>query len=308
VSNAQRTEEFWLGKLLSLNSASGQQRFQGKAPHKPLLMLCIIDLAERGLLTELKLRRSADLVFRFRVFGAFVADRWTTRLELRMPFYHLSSQGFWTAFDEHGNRSRGRQACDHVTLDPDFFACLENAEFRLQARVLLIATYFAPDEQIALFSSLDLEHLTPDSNEVQKVLKAARDAAKRKGRCARFAVRVCSEYRFTCALTGYQCLTTDGASIVDAAHIEPWARTQNDEPTNGLALSKSAHWMFDAGLWTITDELRVLVNRNAFTEHGPEPFRLASFAGQPLKFDPAAKLRPDPRFVRAHREWVGRTG
>ncbi|MFN7141761.1 MAG: HNH endonuclease, partial [Limisphaerales bacterium] len=47
-----------------------------------------------------------------------------------------------------------------------------------------------------------------------------------------------TEYRFTCALTGYSCMTTDGSSIVDAAHIEPWSETQNDDITNGLALSK----------------------------------------------------------------------
>lgn len=76
------------------------------------------------------------------------------------------------------------------------------------------------------------------------------EAAKRKGRSARFAVRVVSEYRYTCALTGYRCLTSDGATIVDAAHIEQWAKTQNDDPANGLALSKNAHWMLDEGLWT----------------------------------------------------------
>jgi len=42
--------------------------------------------------------------------------------------------------------------------------------------------------------------------------------AKSKGRNARFAVRVVVEYRYTCALTGYRCVTDDGAAVVDAAH------------------------------------------------------------------------------------------
>jgi predicted restriction endonuclease len=61
------------------------------------------------------------------------------------------------------------------------------------------------------------------------------DATKRKGRSARFAVWVASEYRYTCALTGYRCITGEGSTIADAAQIEPWAEKQNDELTNGLA-------------------------------------------------------------------------
>src|SRR6185369_8884301 len=96
----------------------------------------------------------------------------------------------------------------------------------------------------------------------------------------------------TCALTGYRCLTSDGATIVDAAHIEPWATNQNDDPTNGLALSKNAHWMFDEGLWSADDNLRIIVARGHFTENGPDAITLGGFAGRHLQFDPAAKLRP----------------
>jgi putative restriction endonuclease len=44
--------------------------------------------------------------------------------------------------------------------------------------------------------------------------------------------------------------TADGAAIVDAAHIEPFAETQNGDIENGLALCKNAHWMFDEGPWS----------------------------------------------------------
>lgn len=118
-------------------------------------------------------------------------------------------------------------------------------------------------------------------------------------------VRVCSEYRYTCALTGYRCVAGDGSTIVDAAHIEGWAATQNDEPENGLALSKNAHWMFDAGLWSADADLRVIVNPQRFTEHGPEALRLNSFSGRHLQFDPAATLRPSLERLRRHRPESG---
>ena len=50
------------------------------------------------------------------------------------------------------------------------------------------------------------------------------------------AVRVVVEYRYTCALTGYRCVTDDGAAVVEAAHIKQWARTQNDDLTNGFGV------------------------------------------------------------------------
>jgi putative restriction endonuclease len=118
-------------------------------------------------------------------------------------------------------------------------------------------------------------------------------------------VRVVAEYRYTCALTGYRCITDDGAAVVDAAHIEQWARTQNDDITNGLALSKTAHWMFDEGLWSADNDLRVIVNARRFSENGPEAFRLSSVAGRHLQFDPSAKLRPSVQYLRNHRAHHG---
>jgi hypothetical protein len=36
----------WLAKLTRLNPASGRGQCRGKAPHKPLLLLCLLDMAE----------------------------------------------------------------------------------------------------------------------------------------------------------------------------------------------------------------------------------------------------------------------
>ena len=88
---------------------------------------------------------------------------------------------------------------------------------------------------------------------------------------------------------------------MEAAHIRPFARSRNDQTNNGLALSRNAHWLFDQGLWSVSDEFRILVARERFSESGPEPFLLRSFAGRLLQFAPQATLRPDPDCLRAHR-------
>ncbi len=297
--------KLWLGKLTKLNpnQARPTSACRGYAPHKPLLLLCLLDMAEAGELISRTITRTAGLVLRFRSYGTIVAERWPNKLDFRLPFYHLSSQKFWEPFNADMQRATSPESALVCDMHPEFFDLLGDASFRTKARIVLTAKYFEPTERIALLESLGLHVYESSGPSTGMVLKEAVDAAKRKGRCTRFAVRVVSEYRFTCALTGYCCMTAEGASIVDAAHIEPWAETQNDDVTNGLALSKNAHWMFDEGLWSVDDNLRIIVTTKKFKEHGPEVIRLGSFAGRHLQFDPAAKLRPLIQFFRQHRSF-----
>jgi putative restriction endonuclease len=262
-------------------------------------------MVEAGEFPARAFARSPGLVLRFRSYGSLVADRWPTRLDVRLPFFHLHTQGFWDALDAEMRPAGSPETCTVCEMNAAFFDLLTDASFRLKARMVLVSKYFEPAERVGLFESLGIEAGNVGGTSAERVMEEAADAAKRKGRCARFAVRVCSEYRYTCALTGYRCVTGDGATIVDAAHIEAWATTQNDDPTNGLALSKNAHWMFDAGLWSADDNLRVIVNARAFSEHGPEAFRLGGCAGRHLQFDPAAKLRPTIENFRRHRREFG---
>jgi putative restriction endonuclease len=242
------------------------------------------------------------LVLRFRTYSTLFAERWPTRLDFRLPFYHLSSQGFWQAFAADLRLAVGPDDCVLCELDAEFHALLADADFRLKARLVLIAHYFEAVERVAFFEMLGIEGGATGQNTAERIRSAALDAAKRKGRSAKFQVRIVDDYRHTCALTGYRCFTVDGASIVDAAHIEGWAETQNDDLSNGLALSKNAHWMFDAGLWAVNDDLRVVVHPTRFTEAGPEAQQLRSYAGRHLQFDLKAKLRPSMESLRRHRE------
>lgn len=291
----------WLGKLTKLNPATGRGACRGKAPHKPLLLLSILDMVESNEFPTRTFTRSPGLMLRFREYGCIVAERWPTRLDLKMPFYHLSSQGFWEPFTTGMQQATAPDGCAVCDMHPELFSLLADAGFRLKARMVLISKYFEPTERVALFESLGLQSGAESTKAVEEVFGDAVETAKRKGRSARFAVRVAAEYRYTCALTGYQCTTANGSTIVDAAHIEAWAQTQNDELTNGLALSKNAHWMFDEGLWSVDSQMRVIVSTNRFTDCGPEFLRLYSYAGRHLQFDPTAKLRPSQTYLSRHR-------
>lgn len=101
----------WLGKLTKLNPASGRGACRGKAPHKPLLLLCLIDMAEAGELRGRTFTRTAGLVLRFKSYGGLVVERWPSRLELRMPFFYLRTQGFWQAFTMEMRPAESPESC-----------------------------------------------------------------------------------------------------------------------------------------------------------------------------------------------------
>jgi putative restriction endonuclease len=129
-----------------------------------------------------------------------------------------------------------------------------------------------------------------------------------QGRDARFKVSVISGYHFTCALTGYRLIASKSTYVpLEAAHIHAHSKRGPDTPDNGLALTPTAHDLFDAGLWTVDDNLRIRVAKSDIAESilpGGSHFKLADLHGRRLSFDPQATLRPDPTHLAWHRREV----
>jgi putative restriction endonuclease len=72
---------------------------------------------------------------------------------------------------------------------------------------------------------------------------------------------VLDAYDCRCAITGLKFINGGGRAEVEAAHIKPVEQNGPDIITNGIALSGTAHWMFDRGLISLSDDLEVLVSR-----------------------------------------------
>ncbi len=293
----------WLGKLANLNAARTEAR--GIAPHKPLMLLSVIDLIEAGEVKDAFVSYQARLVSQFRSYWDLVFHRQRNRPDITMPFNALGGDrdSIWERFDENGNPSKSKLTTRLCKLDLDLFACLQDATFRREARQVMIARYFTACEQVGLCERLGLP--IPDTAEMVEFRQDADafKATQKKGRDSRFKIDVTSGYQFTCALTGYKLETTEGY-IVQAAHIHQHAKSGNDDPGNGLALTPDAHWMFDAGLWTVIpkgDNLLIHVAVGRFTESSPHGHLLATRANQPLHFHDHARLRPDSVHLAWHR-------
>jgi hypothetical protein len=73
---------------------------------------------------------------------------------------------------------------------------------------------------------------------------------------------VLENYDRTCAVTGQTFVYSDTVEA-DAAHIIGKGVRGTDDPRNGLALSKSVHWAFDQGIFTISDQYEVIIHPEA---------------------------------------------
>lgn len=114
-----------------------------------------------------------------------------------------------------------------------------------------------------------------------------------------FRRRVVQAYDARCSITGLKLINGGGRAEVEAAHIRPVERGGPDIITNGIALSGTVHWMFDRGLIGLSDDLEILISRQA---NDPDGIRgminRNGFAIPPTR----ALERPHPGFLAWHRE------
>ena len=110
---------------------------------------------------------------------------------------------------------------------------------------------------------------------------------------------VLDAYDCRCAITGHRFINGGGRAEVQAAHIKPVEANGPDIITNGIALSGTAHWMFDRGLISLSDDLEVLVSRQVNDVESVwglvNKSRRATVPGNPAH-------RPHPSYLAWHRE------
>ena len=104
-----------------------------------------------------------------------------------------------------------------------------------------------------------------------------------------FRVLVTDAYQRRCAITGESTLMA-----LEAAHIIPYSGEGGHDVRNGLLLRADFHRLFDAGLVSVTPDLRVRVSQRIKEEwfNGKVYYRLDN---EPLSIVPIhPSMRPDP--------------
>jgi hypothetical protein len=158
-------------------------------------------------------------------------------------------------------------------------------------------------DEVAAFTGTGLSEESDDLIETalrlesleQWVPFAAEDRAvyqvSRQKRDAAFRSIVLTNYGYTCAVTGQRFHSPHHVEA-DGAHIIGKEVRGTDDPRNGIALSKSAHWAFDRGIFTISDQYEVVVNPKISS---------ASVANFPaMELDRRKILLPNDPYYRPH--------
>ncbi|MFN0025511.1 MAG: HNH endonuclease, partial [Parvularculaceae bacterium] len=117
-----------------------------------------------------------------------------------------------------------------------------------------------------------------------------------------FARHVKLAYNATCALTGLSMRNGGGRTEVDAAHIKPVGEGHAgpDSVRNGLALSKTVHWMFDRGLLSVDSDFRILTAKRLV----PEPIQRLLFPSGYIQLPEDKRLHPHQSYLAYHREKI----
>lgn len=114
-----------------------------------------------------------------------------------------------------------------------------------------------------------------------------------------FRRTVLRAYSERCAISGLRLINGKGRAEVAAAHIRPVEANGPDIVSNGIALSGTVHWMFDRGMLSLSDDLQILISRQA---NDPESIRaLVNKSGYALPPRRPSE-HPHPNFLQWHRE------
>ena len=174
------------------------------APHKPILLLSVIELIEQGLLSHNMIPLSAELIAAFLKLWQQLGST-AHNADIGMPFFHLKSDGFWHFLPNPGFeallssgakvRTVGvlRQAVEYAYVDEDLFELLQQPTSRKLLINTLLNHWFADNTQqvqeilrINAFAEFQQELLATGGKVYQEsVLKdetktVVRDAAFRK--------------------------------------------------------------------------------------------------------------------------------
>jgi putative restriction endonuclease len=311
----------------SLRTASGKDKFPDatlhRAPHKPLLLLTVLDLAAQGSLTTNLIPLRPELGDLFVAYWKRVmpSDR---SGNLSLPFFHLKSDGFWHLVAQEGKEEileairqiagmgQLRETVIGARLDGDLYNLICVEETRNALRTAIIDKYFHPDVRPALmeqgninFVAFQYSQTLLQNARMQSKLVVSEDEGEQKPavRDQGFRRAIVTAYDHRCVLCGIRLLTLEGHTAATAAHIVPWSITHNDDPRNGLCLCRLCHWVFDIGLAGITTSYRVKLSKQMGSAGNLTGY-LSTLDTRPI-FEPTEEsFNPDPEALDWHLDQV----
>ena len=248
-----------------------------RAPHKPFLLLSIMDLIAQEQISENFIEPSFELVDTWNGYWQAIMPIGKTS-SMAYPNFFMKSDGFWHLIslpgldlpDQFRTPSVAwlRQNFRGARFGEELFALLQDPQVRELLRAAVIQSYFSPEIQPRLYEQGVVNYESERyKNEILELRQSQTEYGqsdvphqKEKARNAGFRKAIVSLYDHRCALCGIRMRTPEGHTVVEAAHIVPWSESYDDMPTNGLCLCRLCHWSFDEGLMSVGSQYEVLVS------------------------------------------------
>jgi len=296
-----------------------------QAPHKPILLLAVMDLIARGVIIS----RFIDIKGDLNELNELFTNYWrrvvplAQRSSIAFPFSRLHNEPFWELVSVDGKDitppvlnnistvSQLRAVALGANLDDGLFRYMQIPESRDAFRDTLLTACFSDTARAAL---LDQAKIHAQAYEYSKeLLQKARlplvqqvideVSYQPEARDQGFRRAVVGAYDHRCALCGVRLITSEGHTVVDAAHIQPWSISRIDDMRNGMALCKICHWVFDEGLLGVSDSYTVLISVQ-ITAHPNIPGNLIALSGRGILPPTEHDLWPAQQYLQWHRSYV----
>ena len=279
--------EKYIRQFSQLNRANGpmwSESTKRKAPHKPILLLAVLDLVQRGVITTPLIAISAELIELNELFNQYwrLVVPLNQTSSIAFPFSRLDREPFWELLPLPGkaitsavigSTSSVTYLCKHAVgarLDEELFYLMQTEEGRETLREALLQSCFSPVAQALLREQSNINHeafdygklLEEKSHRPLDTIIPDIEQYRPPARKQAFRRIVVTVYDHRCALCGVRIITPELHTAVDAAHIIPWSKSKNDDVRNGMALCKLCHWAFDRGMIGVSDSYNVIASRH----------------------------------------------
>ncbi|WP_207426660.1 HNH endonuclease [Pedobacter sp. SYSU D00535] len=305
-----------LTKFTRLNRAN---TVYGRAPHKPVLLISIIELIEKGLVTENRVYVNTDLVAAFQENWRLLVNT-LHQSDFTQPFYYLQSekvegQQIWFLQAKLGCQinahiksvTRLSEVLEYAYFSETLYLLLTDPVSRNVIKSVLLDTYFPDTKQHYIQSKQkgegyihDMESYLLNEPEAEYrtiKIETEEDVFVRGGLFKKLVPKV---YDSTCSFTGMRLESTFGHNFIDACHIVPFSISHDDKVNNGIALCPNLHRAFDRGLVSIDNSYRIIVSSHV-AENDNHPYSLKQLEGRKMRLPFGSRYYPSLENLDWHR-------
>ncbi|WP_258102830.1 HNH endonuclease [Marinoscillum sp. MHG1-6] len=294
-------------------------RSHGVAPHKPILLISVIQSFNAGIFSNSNVYLTPEFV-------AFFKANWSTLVttnhdcRISYPFYYMKSEGFWALIPKDGfsdlekmgslmkSFANLKAVVDHAQLETDLVVLLKDSHcnqmllrFLLDEYFPVTKSHFSNQSASSIIENLKNNFLNEPPNEYQKRSRKLIDQKEDEEiylRSSVFKREIPRIYNNSCCITGLRVESLHNVSMIDACHIVPFSESYDDTVTNGIAFCPNLHRAFDRGFITITPDYTVRVSDQFLEEGG---YSIKQYRGSKIHLPKNQKYWPRQENL----EWHG---